>query len=828
MEGLSSKEAARRLGQYGKNVLERGKKRPAILLFFQQFADVMTLILIGCSVVSAFMGDKIEAIVMIGIVVANAFLGFIQEFRTEKTIEALTTMTALRASVLRDGKTQEIPAERIVPGDVVLVKAGDILPADGMLMQAVDFRVDESMLTGESEPVSKTQGPVYGGTQVVFGNARIEITETGMHTEMGKISSMLSQVEEEDTPLQKRLSKLGKYIVLACLAVCLIVTISGILKGEPVLEMLLSGISLAVAAVPEGLTAIVTISLALGVQRLCQHNALVRKLSAVETLGGTTVICSDKTGTLTQNKMTLRKVVLPSDILPTATKNEKESLVLISTKCNNQSDATERALLETGTYLKVGAVPACTRIYEFPFDSNRKCMSVAVRTASGEGLLLLKGGADIVVRKCDASPGDVRKMSVCYNRMAGEALRVMGFAWRKLTSGELAQLSGSLPGGCKPEHFEQNLTFAGFCGLADPPRPEAKEAIALCKDAGIRTVMITGDHKSTASAIATELGLPGKGRNVLTGDEIESMQDEELVQAVEHVSVFARVRPIHKLRIVRAFKSLGHIVAMTGDGVNDAPAVKEADIGICMGGTGSDVTKEAAAMILVDDRFVTITEAVRQGRAIFDNIRKFIRYMLACNLGEVITMFVGVLAGLPLPLYPIQILWVNLVTDGLPGIALGLDPPDQGVMLRPPIRPDAGIFTKQLVFHIVFRGILTGLCTLGAFVSVLFVSGVEECARTAAFLTLVLVQLVHAFECRSDTKSLFEMDLRENGLLVASVGISLLMMVAVIYIPVLQGIFRTVPLPLSYLPIVLGFTLIGPLAGAVCLSFMQNSKRKGG
>lgn len=828
MEGLSSKEAARRLGQYGKNVLERGKKRPAILLFFRQFADIMTLILIACSGVSAFMGDEIEAIVMIGIVVANAFLGFIQEFRTEKTIEALATMTALKACVLRDGKSQEIPAERIVPGDVVLVKAGDILPADGTLYQAVDFRVDESMLTGESEPVSKQQGVVYGGTQVVFGNARIAITETGMRTEMGKISSMLAQVEDEATPLQKRLSKLGKYIVLACLGVCFIVTVSGILKGEPVLDMLLSGISLAVAAVPEGLTAIVTISLALGVQRLCQHNALVRKLSAVETLGGTTVICSDKTGTLTQNKMTLRKVMLPGDILPVSGRNEKENLVLISTMCNNQSDATERALLETGRFLQVSQVPSCTRLYEFPFDSNRKCMSVAVRTAAGEGMLLLKGGADIVVRKCSASAGDARKMSVCYNRMAGEALRVMGFAWRKLTGTELMQLSGSTPGSCKPEAFEQNMNFAGFCGLADPPRPEAKEAIWQCKEAGIRTVMITGDHKSTASAIATELGLPGKGRHVLTGDELETMSDTELTAAVERVSVFARVRPIHKLRIVRAFKSLGHIVAMTGDGVNDAPAVKEADIGICMGGTGSDVTREAAAMILVDDRFVTITEAVRQGRAIFDNIRKFIRYMLACNLGEVITMFVGVLAGLPLPLYPIQILWVNLVTDGLPGIALGLDPPDKGVMCRPPIRPDAGIFTKQLVFQIVFRGILTGLCTLGAFVSILFVSGMEDCARTAAFLTLVLIQLIHAFECRSDTKSLFETDLRENGLLVASVGVSLLMMVAVIYIPVLQGVFRTVPLPLAYMPIVIGFTLVGPLAGAVCLSFMKSDRQTHG
>ncbi len=823
MDGLSSQEAARRFAKYGKNTITRSKKRSPILLFFRQFADIMTLILMACTGVSVFMGDEIEAFVMIGIVVANAILGFVQEFRTEKTIEALATMTALKAHVIRDGKQQEILASRIVPGDIAVIKAGDILPADGILLKSADFHVDESMLTGESEPVAKDQGVVYGGTQVVGGNGMVEITATGMDTEMGKISSLLSQVSEETTPLQKRLAKLGKYIVFACLAVCFIVTSAGILKGEPVLDMLLAGISLAVAAVPEGLTAIVTISLALGVQRLCKHNALVRRLSAVETLGGTTVICSDKTGTLTQNKMTLRKVVLPSEIFTGNSAGEAARLVLISTMCNNESDATERALMKSGEFLRVSQNPSCTRIYEFPFESNRKCMSVAVRTVSGEALLLLKGGADIVVRKCAEDPGKMRKMSLCYSRMAGEALRVIGCAWRPLTGTEVRQLQSAEPGMLKPELFERDLQFAGFCGLADPPRPEAKEAIQMCKTAGIRTVMITGDHKNTASAIAGELGLPGKGRHILTGDEIEGMDDETLSETVEQVSVFARVRPIHKLRIVRAFKRKGHVVAMTGDGVNDAPAVKEADIGICMGGTGSDVTREAAAMVLVDDRFVTIAEAVRQGRAIFDNIRKFIRYMLACNLGEVITMFIGVLAGLPLPLYPIQILWVNLVTDGLPGIALGLDPPDADVMKRAPIRPEAGLFTKQLVFQIIFRGILTGLCTLGAFVSVLFVSGSEECGRTAAFLTLVLIQLVHAFECRSTTKSLFETDLRENSLLVISVGISLLMMAGVIYVPALQVVFRTVPLTLSHLPIVLGFTLIGPLAGAVCLSFQGKS-----
>lgn len=827
MEGLSSKEATRRLAQYGKNIIKRGKKRPVILLFLKQFADVMTLILLACTGVSIFMGDEIEAIVMVGIVLANGILGFVQEFRTEKTIEALATMSAPKANVIRDGQVQQIPAERVVPGDYVCVKAGDILPADGTLRKATDFRVDESMLTGESEPVAKNQGAVYGGTQVVGGNGVVEITATGMQTEMGKISALLSSVSNEETPLQRRLSKLGKYIVLACLGVCFIVTISGILKGEPILDMLLSGISLAVAAVPEGLTAIVTISLALGVQRLCQEGALVRRLSAVETLGGTTVICSDKTGTLTQNKMTLRKVVLPGEILPERTAGERGKMVLIGTACNNESDATERAIAQIGTYLQE-ATPLFTRLYEFPFNSNRKCMSVVVKTAQGETLLLLKGGADIVVKKCTESGQYAQRLSACYNRMAGDALRVIGCGWRKLTAQEVQKITAAKAGSLRPEDFERDLHFAGFCGLADPPRPEAKEAIEQCRQAGIRTVMITGDHKRTASAIATELGIPGKGRHVLTGDELEEMNDTQLTEAVSRVSVFARVKPIHKLRIVQAFKRLGHVVAMTGDGVNDAPAVKEADIGICMGSIGSDVTREAAAMVLVDDRFVTITEAVRQGRAIFDNIRKFIRYMLACNLGEVITMFIGVLAGLPLPLFPIQILWVNLVTDGLPGIALGLDPPDEDVMRRPPIQPEAGIFTKKIVFQIVFRGILTGLCTLGAFVSILAISGDVDAGRTAAFLTLVLIQLVHAFECRSCDKSLFEMDLRENSLLVISVGISLLMMAAVIYVSPLQSIFRTVPLALSHLPIILGFTLLGPLAGAVSLSVTNERVKKRG
>lgn len=806
--GLTTIEAEKYLLKYGNNVLVQKRKKSPIEIFFGQFKDVMTLVLVACTGVSAFMKDWIEAAVMIGIVIINAFLGFIQEYKTEKTLDALKSMTAMRANVLRDGKVQNIKAEFIVPGDVVEIRRGDVIPADGILLQGRGILIDESMLTGESVSVEKNNANanekmLFSGTMMVGGSGVMLVTETGMNTKMGKISDMIQNVEEETTPLQKRLAKMGKYIVLACLVVCIVVTVTGVLRGEGLIEMLLTGISLAVAAVPEGLPAIVTISLALGVKRMAEHNALVKKLPAVETLGSTTVICSDKTGTLTQNKMTLKETYSLSDMMP-----------LVFRLCNNQSDATEFALKDIGGDLVQNETGKYSRIDEIPFDSKRKYMSVTVKSTRGDIYQMVKGGADVVLSKCTyfEENGKIKQMDSKSREkfkkqneyMASKALRVLSAAYRKVTQEEARKINSE---------NTNNLIFVGFAGLIDPPREEAANAIEMCNYAGIRTVMITGDHKDTARAIAEEINMPDV--RVMTGDEIEKISDAELQKKVKDINVFARVLPEHKLRIVRAFRKNKNIVAMTGDGVNDAPAVKEADIGISMGMGGTDVTREASDMILTDDNFATIVESVKQGRGIYENIRKFIRYMLACNLGEVITMFAAMLAGLPLPLYPIQILWVNLVTDGLPGIALGLDPVNDDIMRKKPVPVESGLFSGRLPFLILFRGFLIGLCTLGAFCVVYLSGGNLGEARTVAFLTLVMTQLVHSFECRSESKSFFKSGLRGNLLLLSACAFSFLMMVAVIYIPVLQGVFNTTMLNTNRLILVFCFTAIGPIVGGI-------------
>ena len=806
--GLTTIEAEKYLLKYGNNVLVQKRKKSPIEIFFGQFKDVMTLVLVACTGVSAFMKDWIEAAVMIGIVIINAFFGFIQEYKTEKTLDALKSMTAMRANVLRDGKVQNIKAEFIVPGDVVEIRRGDVIPADGILLQGRGILIDESMLTGESVSVEKNNANanekmLFSGTMMVGGSGVMLVTETGMNTKMGKISDMIQNVEEETTPLQKRLAKMGKYIVLACLVVCIVVTVTGVLRGEGLIEMMLTGISLAVAAVPEGLPAIVTISLALGVKRMAEHNALVKKLPAVETLGSTTVICSDKTGTLTQNKMTLKETYSLSDMMP-----------LVFRLCNNQSDATEFALKDIGGDLVQNETGKYSRIDEIPFDSKRKYMSVTVKSTRGDIYQMVKGGADVVLSKCTyfEENGKIKQMDSKSREkfkkqneyMASKALRVLSAAYRKVTQEEARKINSE---------NTNNLIFVGFAGLIDPPREEAANAIEMCNYAGIRTVMITGDHKDTARAIAEEINMPDV--RVMTGDEIEKISDAELQKKVKDINVFARVLPEHKLRIVRAFRKNKNIVAMTGDGVNDAPAVKEADIGISMGMGGTDVTREASDMILTDDNFATIVESVKQGRGIYENIRKFIRYMLACNLGEVITMFAAMLAGLPLPLYPIQILWVNLVTDGLPGIALGLDPVNDDIMRKKPVPVESGLFSGRLPFLILFRGFLIGLCTLGAFCVVYLSGGNLEEARTVAFLTLVMTQLVHSFECRSESKSFFKSGLRGNLLLLSACAFSFLMMVAVIYIPVLQGVFNTTMLNTNRLILVFCFTAIGPIVGGI-------------
>lgn len=876
LKGLSEKEAEKRLKKHGQNTFAQGKKVHPAHIFLSQFKDILIIILIVSTLLSVMMGEITEAIAILAIIIINAVMGFVQEYRTEKTLDALKNMAAPSAKVMRDGIQKNIPAAELVPDDLILLEAGDRVPADARIAEAYDLQVDESLLTGESLAVEKRAlpgvggdkpaGAVYMGTMVTRGKARAITYATGMSTQMGKIAGMLTDIEDEQTPLQKRLTQLGKYIAIGCLLICLVVTVTGILRGEPVLNMIITGISLAVAAVPEGLPAIVTIALALGVGRMLKRNALVRKLTAVETLGCANVVCSDKTGTLTENKMTVRQIVtLDHTIDVTGGGFETAGDFLIGGKkvnvdylpdlaevleigvlCNNaelysekpessklsffsknktvgvNGDPTEGSLLIAASKAGISrekAMRQSPRLDELPFDSDRKCMSVVISTLHGKKLLV-KGAPDVILKKCTRASsrgGNLLLSSTLRARilqandqMADGALRVLAFACRDLNGGESSAT------------LESNLTFIGLMGMIDPPRKEAFHAVTKCIRAGIKPVMITGDHKNTAAAIARELGILRGKSGILTGEELDRISDAELAKQAPHISVYARVSPAHKLRIVRAYKKNGSIVAMTGDGVNDAPAVKEADIGVSMGKTGTDVTKEASSIILLDDNFASIVAAIEEGRVIYQNIRKFIRYLLSCNIGEVLTMFVGILMGLPVVLLPIQILMVNLVTDGLPAIALGLEPPEKDVMDLKPRGAKESVFSNGLAGTMIFRGCLIGLSTLGAFVSVLKYSNSIETARSAAFLTLVLVQLVHVFECKSETKHLFRIPVLNNKWLIFSCLLSAALTLAAVYIPMLQPIFKTMPVSFRELIWILGYTMIGPL---LSVFFVKSRKR---
>lgn len=819
--GLSAQEAARRLAKEGPNQLQARKRASAPALFLAQYKDIMTLILLACTVISLFMGEYVEAAAIAVIVLMNGVLGFIQEYRTERTLEALSRMASPTARAVRDGQTLRIPASELVPGDLVLLEAGDRIPADGALLEAAALECDESMLTGESLPVKKLagrsrEGMVFMGCTAVRGRGRFRVTSTGMKTEMGSIASMLQTIQPEQTPLQKRLSQLSKYIAAACLAVCAIVSVTGILRGEELLEMLIVGVSLAVAAVPEGLAAVVTICLALSVSRMVKRNALVRRLYAVEALGCATVICSDKTGTITQNRMTATEVCLPSGRVPAGQLRGDEPaaalLLQCVTLCSNGEGSTEEALLNLSAGL--GITPAYLeahgwkRISEQPFDSTRKRMSVICEDSRRERWLFVKGAFDLLLERCTEYqdgdtvrkllPGTKRRFLEESGAMADGALRVIGAAYRRITP-------------LSPGEREEGLVFLGLIGMIDPPRPEVRRAVTRCRQAGIRPVMITGDHRNTAAAIARQVGIWHEGDQVLTGGELDQMSQEELSGVVHQVSVFARVSPSHKLRIVQALKRRGNVVAMTGDGVNDAPAVKEADIGVAMGKTGTDVTKEASELILLDDNFATLVNAVDEGRSIYANIRKFIRYLLACNTGEVLTMFLGMLFGMPVILFPIQLLLVNLVTDGLPAIALGMEPPDPRAMSRPPRRPGESVFSDGLAFKILFRGAFIGLATLASFTALYSLTGNPDAARTGALFALILAQLIHVFECKSEEQNILHIPYFNNKKLLAAAGFSLALLLAVIYFPPLQAVFSTVPLTLSQLLIPGGFCLFAPV-----------------
>ncbi|SHE42372.1 calcium-translocating P-type ATPase, SERCA-type [Caloramator sp. ALD01] len=831
LDGLSSIEAKKRLQKFGYNEIVVNKKKSKFKIFLSQFNDFIVWVLIAATVISGIMGEKADAITIIAIILLDAILGFIQEYRTEKSLEALKKLSAPTAKVMRDGKISIVNAGEVVIGDLIEVEAGDRVPADAIIIKSEAIKCDESILTGESVSVEKKsyngktalkENYLYMGCTVTNGKALAKVIATGMNTEMGKIANMLQSIDEMRTPLQERLDNLGQYLVYVCLIVCGIVTVTGVLRGENIYDMFLIGVSLAVAAIPEGLPAIVTVSLALGVQRMVRKNALVKKLPAVETLGCTNVICSDKTGTLTQNRMTVKKVVLynkeiditgdgyefKGDFFINGIKKNIDSImdsnlhklldacilcnnsyyILDRKKINFYGDPTEIALLVLAEKAKLSREKyknTYKRIKEIPFDSDRKMMSVVVSDGKNK-IMYTKGAVESIIKACSyieinnkVVPLDLnykRRIIEQNENMAKNALRVIAFAYKNNES----------------NFIEKDLVFLGLVGMMDPPRREVLYSVQECRAAGIKPVMITGDHKLTAEAIAKEIQIINSNELVLTGDELDNLSDEKLVQNIDKIAVFARVRPEHKYRIVKAYKSKGYIVAMTGDGVNDAPAVKEADIGIAMGIQGTDVTKEAAAMILMDDNFSTIVEAVREGRVIYDNIRKFIRYLLSCNIGEILTMFLATILKLPVPLIPIQILLVNLATDGLPAMALSLEGAENDVMFRKPRNRKESIFSEGLLFKILNRGALIGICTILSFVYTLVKYDSDiVLARTVALSTLIMSQLFHVFECRSERQSIFNLGIFTNVYLVWAVLTSFVMLIIVVYIPMFQTIFKT-------------------------------------
>ena len=834
--GLSTREAEKRVKTYGLNELKHNKKKSPVLIFLAQFNDFLVWVLIGATIISGFIGDKADAITILIIVIVNAILGFVQEFRTEKSLEALQELAAPTCKVIRDGNIKVVSSKELTIGDLVVLEAGDRIPADGTFIDAANMVVDESLLTGESVGISKdtTKGKNSGfmGTIVLKGRGLIIIDAIGMKTEMGKIANLLDNIEEDKSPLRERLDSLGKILVVMCIVVCLIVTILGIIRGNDITEMFLLGVSLAVAAIPEGLAAIVTVALALGVGRMLKRNALVRKLPAVETLGCTSVICSDKTGTLTQNKMTVKEILVNGRIYELDKEKiyDCEKLKEAFIYCNDANynyeikdiekavmgDPTETALVKA--FYKDSKelqkfVEKSKRVYEISFDSTRKMMTV-IMNENGKETCYMKGAPERVLEKCNSvlengkvKPLTYQKKKQIYSyieAMSNRALRCIAVAYKEENL-------------VKNESVECDLIFLGVAGSMDPPRIEVKDAVLKCKMAGIKPIMITGDHKNTALAIAKSINICNSDDQAVTGDELEKMSDSELVKKVNKIRVFARVSPNHKLRIVRAFKKNNNIVAMTGDGVNDAPAIKEADIGVAMGISGTDVTKEAAAMVLMDDNFATIVSAVEEGRVIYDNIRKFIRYLLSCNLGEVLTMFLASLFYLPNPLTPIQILFVNLATDGLPAIALGVDPPDKDIMRQSPREKNEGIFARGLWEKIIVRGSLIGVCTLLSFMSGRYYGMDLATCRTITMCTLVMSQLLHVFECRSERHSIFEINIFSNIYLLGAVLVSMTMICCILYIPFLSGIFNTVALNLGQWLLVIFFSGIIFLINSVYL-----------
>jgi Ca2+-transporting ATPase len=834
--GLSSNEAARRLQESGRNELVEARRISPYKIFLSQFKNILILVLLAAVLLSIIIGEVLEAVTILVIVFFATLLGFFQEYKAERAMEALKRMAAPTASVLRDEEEREIAASEIVSGDIIILRVGDKIPADARIFEAYNLKVMEGALTGESVPSDKSTetlvkpdaplgdrfNMLYMGTTVSYGRGKAVVVATGMDTEFGKIAGMLRDVETEKTPLQESLDKLGTVLVKAAFAVIAIIVFFGILRGEKLFDMFLWGIALAVAVVPEALPAVVTISLAIGVQKMVRRNALVRKLLAVETLGCTSVICSDKTGTLTRDEMSVRKVYVDKKLIDAIgvgyePKGEFrchgepfdiddghfKTLLQIGVLCNDselkfsqgvwgiKGDPTEVSLLvaavKGGVDYKKERM-TYPRVDEIPFSSERKRMTTLHKTSKGT-YACSKGAPEIILESCShiftnnkimpLPPKEKEEILQAAHGMAQDALRVLAFAYKP-----------------QEKNPERGMIFVGLVGIIDPPRVETKEAISICRKAGIKPMMITGDHKITALSVAREIGMLQKGL-VFSGEEIDNMGEKEFSKVVEDVDVLARVSPVHKIMAVRALQSKGYVVAMTGDGVNDAPALKKADIGMAMGITGTDVTKEAADLILLDDNFATIVAAVEEGRAIFGNIKKYLMYLLSSNLGEILIMAIAVLLGLPLPLAAIQILYVNLATDGLPALALAFDPSEPGLMEKPPRDPRMGIFTRPVVILMLAGGIWSTIVNLSIFLWGLEVRNNMLEAQSMVFVTLILIEFCKSFNFRSDVLSIREYGLFTNRWLVAAIAVNCVMLWLVIYNPALQNAFNTFSLTLK-------------------------------
>ena len=818
--GLPDDEAQKRFERYGPNNLKEKKKESLFVKFIKQFNDFMIITLIIAASISAVVSklngeaDYIDSIIIVAIVIFNAIMGLVQEQKAEKSLEALKKMTAPNAKVRRDGRVQEIDATLVVPGDIVVLEAGNYVPADCRLINSYNLKIEESALTGETIPSLKDSSKilkentamgdlcnmVFATTIVVNGHGEAIVVETGMNTRVGKIAGMIIEDESPETPIQKKLAEVGKILAIACIIICVLIFVIGIFKKIPIIEMFMTSVGLAVAAIPEGLPAIVTIMLSIGVTKMAKKNSIIRKLPAVETLGSSSVICSDKTGTLTQNKMTVTEI---RNCFGRANSNERKFILELGTMCTDTTEeringklgfvgeATEVAIsnaaMEEGVS-KSFLYDEMKRINDIPFDSKRKMMTTIHKYGNGYRIIT-KGAPDVLLKRCSncysggqvvpifSKKDDINEQN---NQMAEKALRVIAVAYKDVEK---------LP---EMQEMEKDLIFCGLIGMIDPPREGVKEAVRTCRRAGIKTVMITGDHLQTAKAIAKELGILKRGDLAIDGETLERMSQHELEQNIMDYSVFARVSPEHKVRIVKAFQSTGAVVAMTGDGVNDAPALKNADIGIAMGKGGTDVAKNAADMILLDDNFVTIVEAVKQGRNIYDNIKKAIHFLISTNIGEIVTIFFGLVLGIKSPLLAIQLLWINLVTDSLPAIALGLEKEEENIMSRLPRNPKKNLFADGLWWKIIIEGSMLGMFTLLAFSIGNRLYSVEV-GRTMAFLTLGILELVHSFNIKSE-ESIFKIGVLENKYLVGALVLGVILQVIVVVVSPLAQVFSLVPL----------------------------------